>query len=640
VGASAYLVLPNPPPGLLHPGGSATVLVSAAAVPSPAPDPSPSAYAAQITITTDVPLDPPHVVTLGETPLGDQLAFTTVGPLRFGQVPINTSVSQAVGISNSGNQGSPPATFSFQIAGGGYSISPSTLTLNAGGHSSNGQSVTFAPSAATTYAANLGLATTDALCTPLPSPLALAGTGTRGALSLSASTLAFGTDPQDPTGLVNCGATGTLQTLTLSNVGNQALNITGLALGKGAQSSFALSPSAVPISLGIGQSTTLTVTPSPIPAAVANPNDPSLFRDTLTVTTDAAQDSPHLVQLVMQARGAIIANTPLPTAWAFGTVAAGGIATFTSAIENTGNAPVLVKLGGLTLPSVFGVAGSPVTAAANAVTPIVGQFTPPTADGVWTDQGTLAVSPVQAFCAPLPAPWNAPTINLSGSSNGNPPVTIAGSLTFPASDCGGAAPAGQGVVVSNTTAGPLGFTAHLSAGTFYSLSPAAGTVSAGGTASIIVSPRTVVPGAGVMPGFAPYADNLVVTVATSPPTTLTVPVSWTLAGAVLTLPQGAGPNGFYVADTTSGFSLPLANTGNATAYVSAAIQPFGSFFLTPNPPIAVIPGIGASPQLVSSSSAPACPATAQGTLTFVYSGPVCQPLPLASVNVHACTGTY
>jgi hypothetical protein len=24
----------------------------------------------------------------------------------------------------------------------------------------------------------------------------------------------------------------------------------------------------------------------------------------------------------------------------------------------------------------------------------------------------------------------------------------------------------------------------------------------------------------------------------------------------------------------------------------------------------------------------------------VYSGPVCQPLPLASVNVQACTGTY
>jgi hypothetical protein len=504
--------------------------------------------------------------------------------------------------------------------------------------------VSFAPISPVPYSATLGLATTDPLCTPLPQPLPLSGTGTRGQLSVSAATLAFGTDPQDPAGLVNCGAVGTGRTLTLANVGNQAMQVTGLSMGKAGQSPFVLSGSAatLPLALGIGGSSTLTVTPSPIPASVANPNDPSLFSDTLTITTDTPQDSPHVVHLTMQARGAVIADTPLPTAWTFGTVTAGGIATFNSAIQNTGNAAALVRLNGLTLPSVFGLAGSPVTAAANAVTPVVGQFTPPSADGTWSDQGTLTVSAAQAFCAPLPASWNAPTINLSGSSSGNAAVTISGSLAFPGTECGGAVPGGQAVVLSNTTAQALGFTAQLSAGKFYSLSSGSGTIPAGSTASVVVSPHAVIPGPGVMPGSAPYADNLVVTVATSPPTTLTVPVSWTIDGAVLTLPQGSGPGGqgFYVADSTSGFPLPLGNTGTATASVSVAIQPSGSVFLTPNPPIAVIPGIGASPELVSSSTAPACPTTAPATLTFVYSGPVCQPLPLASVNVQACVGTY
>jgi hypothetical protein len=651
VGTAQYSVQALPPPGLLTPGASATVFVTAAALPSPVANPNPSAYAAQLTITTDVPLDPPHVVTLGETPMGDQLAFGVTSPLRFGQVPINTSLPQAFALVNAGNPGSPPAAVSFQLSGPGaaaYSVSPSALSgLPPGGHASLPENVTFSPTGATPYPATLSLFTSDALCTPLPQPLVLSGTGTQGVVSLSAATLAFGTDPLDPTGLVNCGVAGLPHPLTISNVGNQAFTITSVALGKGSGSPFSLSgpASSAPLSVGIAQSSTLTITPRPIPANVSNPNDPSPFTDTLTITTDAALDSPHVVRLVMQARGAVIANTPLATDWTFGTVSAGGIATFTSAIQNTGNAPALVTLGGLAHPTIFGLGNNPTVASPNAFTSIVGQFTPPSADGFWSDQGVLAVTTSQAFCAPLPAAWNGPTVSLSGTSNGSPPVSISGELTFPTSNCATAAPAGQAVQLSNGTGAVLTYTAHLSAGTFYSLSSAGRTLSAGGTTSIVVTPNTVTPGPGVQPGSAPYADNLVVNVATSPPTTLTVPVSWTLNGAVLNLPDGAGPNvdakgGFYVADTTSGFSLPLGNTGTATAYVYLAVQPFGAFGFTPVSPIEVIPGIGASPELVSSTTAPACPNTLSATATFLYSGAVCQPLPLASVRVQACAGTY
>jgi hypothetical protein len=649
-GAAQYSVQASPPPGLLAPGASATVSVTAAALPSPVANPNPSAYAAQLPITTDVPLDPPHIVALGETPLGDQLGFAVASPLRFGQVPINTSLSQTLTIVNAANQGSAPANVTFQLGGPGaaaYAVSPPSVSGLLPGQVSGNETLTFSPVTAIPYPATLSLATGDAQCAPLPQPLVLSGTGTQGIVSISASTLTFGTDPLDPAGLVNCGATGLAHTLTISNLGNQALNITGLALGKGSGSPFTLSgtAAAAPVSIGFGQSTTLTITPSAIPNSVPNPNDPTPFTDTLTITSDAALDHPHVVNLVMQARGAVISNTPLATAWNFGTISGGGIATFTSAIQNVGNASASVALRGLKLPSVFGLASNPTPVSANGVATIVGQFTPPSADGSWTDQGVLNVSTSQAFCAPLPAAWNTPTISLSGTSNGAPPVAISGQLTFPVTECGSAAPAGQEVFISSGTGVALGYTAQLSSGVFYSLSSTAGTVPPGGTAAIVVTPHTLMPGPGVVPGAAPYADNLVVTVATNPPTTFTVPVSWTLSGAVLTLAQGAGPNvdaqgHFYVADSTSGFSLPMGNTGTEPAYVSVAVQPFGAFSLTPAPPIDVIPGIGASPQFVSSTTAPACPSTLSASATFLYSGAVCQPLPFASVRVQACAGTY
>jgi hypothetical protein len=172
-----------------------------------------------------------------------------------------------------------------------------------------------------------------------------------------------------------------------------------------------------------------------------------------------------------------------------------------------------------------------------------------------------------------------------------------------------------------------------------------GTLPANGTATIIVNPKAVIPGTGILPGSAPYGDDLVVTLATSPATTLTMPISWTLNGAVLSLPQGAGPFGapgssFYVADSTSGLALSLSNTGTAAATVNFAIQPSGAFSILPTPPVNVLPGIPALPELVSAATAPACQTTSTGTATFAYGGPVCQPLPFVSVNVDSCFGTY
>jgi hypothetical protein len=162
----------------------------------------------------------------------------------------------------------------------------------------------------------------------------------------------------------------------------------------------------------------------------------------------------------------------------------------------------------------------------------------------------------------------------------------------------------------------------------------------------VVTPTGTTFGPAALAGSAPYADDLVVTLATSPTTRLTLPISWTLNGAVLSLPRGAGPDAdasghpFYAADSTSGFPLPMENTGTAAVTVAFAIQPAAGLLFSPASPVQVIPGIGAAPELGSTSFDATCPTLTPGTVTFVYSGPVCQPFPFPQVNVEACAGTF
>jgi hypothetical protein len=654
--ANLYNAVASPLPGLLIPGASATVTVTVAKVPSPAPTLNLAQLAAQVTINTDVPFDPPHVVTLSEAPLGDQLSVS-VGSLRFGQVPVNTSIGQNFAITNNANPGSADAKLALSVISGldsgltAYSV-PASASIAAGASAS--EAVTFNATTPGAYPATLAFKTADALCTPLPTPIVLSGTGTGGALALSSTTLAFGTDAQDAKGLVDCGTTGNPRTLTLSNVGNQTFNVLTVTLGKGSSSPFTLSGPAttLPAAFAIGGSSTLTITPAALPAMVANPNDALAFSDVLTITTDAPADTPHKVKLVMQPRGAVIASTPVQTAWTFGTIGAGSIGTFTSTIQNTGNASATVTLKGLSLPEVFGMQNNPTTVKPNNVAALVGQFTPPSQNGTWVDQGQLVVDS-SSFCEPLPSQWNAPNINLSGSSNANPVVTVSGNPVFATADCGSAPPGGQGVKITNSTNQAYAYTAKLSSGTWYTITDAsAGTLAANGSATIVVNPKTVTPGPGVLPGSAPYGDDLLINVfspsdagtsdAGTSVMSFTVPISWTLNGAVLSLVDGSGPNaqGFYVADSTSGFALRIDNGGTASANVDFAIQPSGAFTIQPTPPIQVIPNVRALPQLVSTTMSATCPSTTNGTATFVYSGPVCQPFTLSSINVHSCAGTF
>jgi hypothetical protein len=320
-------------------------------------------------------------------------------------------------------------------------------------------------------------------------------------------------------------------------------------------------------------------------------------------------------------------------------------------------------LSGLAHPDIFSLLHNPTAVPKNGFGSFVAQFSPPSSDGTWTDQGTLtlSVADTDVFCEPLPMPWNAMTntapITMSGSSDSSFPITADGSFAFPATDCGsGGLPTPQQVTLTNHTNVAYPYSAKFDSGTFYVIQDAGPGVLApnGGQATIVVAPKTVTPGPGVQAGSAAYADALTVTVGgpmfdagASPVWTKRLAISWALNGAVLSFPPGPPPQtdamgSFYPVDSSGLLTLPMINSGTADATVNltVSVPSAGAFTFSPGSQINLVHGGGAAPTLTAAAGDSACPATTNGTVSFSYSGPVCQPLPTGSVNVRVCAGTF
>jgi hypothetical protein len=92
-------------------------------------------------------------------------------------------VSQAFTLQNLASVGSAAANITLVLSGAGvgaYSLVPAgSVTVAADGGVTTGEQITFAPTSAIAYGATLSLTTGDALCSALPAPVTLSGTGTQ-----------------------------------------------------------------------------------------------------------------------------------------------------------------------------------------------------------------------------------------------------------------------------------------------------------------------------------------------------------------------------------------------------------------------------------------------------------------------------
>ena len=177
-------------------------------------------------------------------------------------------------------------------------------------------SVTFTPAASGSFTASVSVADN---ASGSPQTVALSGTGASPGVSLSPSSLSFGNEA--------VGVVSPSQTITLSNTGNAALSITGLALAGANPSDFAQSNNCG-ASVAAGGNCTISVTFTP--AASGS------FTASVSVA-DNASGSPQTVAL--SGTGANPGVSLSPSSLAFGSIPIKSVSSLqTISLSNTGNA--------------------------------------------------------------------------------------------------------------------------------------------------------------------------------------------------------------------------------------------------------------------------------------------------------------
>lgn len=339
---------------------------------------------AALTVTTSDPTKATTVVPVRMTAQGATLDILP-SIADFGQIPLGTQAPDIpITISNSGNApvqimlGAPQspdfaATWTGAPAAG--SVAPDTALA--------GATIHFNPTSTNVVTDTAKITILGPVCGVPPAPISIKGEGTNGVAGVSPGTLDFG--------LVNCGATGAAQSVTLLNAGNGAFTFTA-ALGQGAPYVVSPASGAVPPNSQVQ----LSVTPNAVPQISAV--TPDLYDGTLTITTTAQGDTPHLVALKETARGAILSATG-PVAFGRNRVGTTPPAQ-TLTMTNSGNAPatVVIKATGS-----YSVSGPATLQASSTAFALVG-YTPDPAQLGTLDSTTLAFSTSDVLCAPLPTP--------------------------------------------------------------------------------------------------------------------------------------------------------------------------------------------------------------------------------------------
>ncbi len=524
-------------------GGQATLTLTTTAIPATAPT-SLDFFGDVFTVSTDVPGDSPHAVTLHQTAQGAVLSFSP-GTVDFGGVPVNTTASAPFSLVNTGTG---DAHVAFSLTNAKFSATPAGPTLVAAGQSLSA-TATFAPGLSVTQASDTATPTVssgDVLCAPLPSALTLSGIGTNGSVSYSPVALDFGK--------VNCGSTAAPKNVVFTNSGNQDYTVSAsLGLDGGSPFTFAMNPAS---GLVAAQGGTLTVTVTPKAIPQTTPTTDNLFGDTLSVSSTVAGDSPHLIPLRQTAQGSIFSVST--GSIAFGTVVVGQTGGFQYSVTNSGNAAGTLKFqptnAVFTMPSALVVAGG------TSSSPTA-QFAP-TAAQPYSDTATVS-APSTVLCQPLPLT----SMSLSGTGTTASLVAVsASSLTFGANglvDCGTTA-AAKTVAVTSSAASSMSLAYTLAGGAAspYTVSGPA-TVAAGATVTVTVTPKAIPSTSSVAPDA--FADTL--TIAATNATvneTHTVALHETAQGAILSFNPTSLAFTAHPAQSQSK-SFVVSNAGNLSA---------------------------------------------------------------------------
>ncbi|MEO8878027.1 MAG: choice-of-anchor D domain-containing protein [Polyangiaceae bacterium] len=535
--------------GAIAPHGFQVVTVSSSGFPSYATAGQTEDATVSVLITFSGATPETHNVMLSETAAG---ATYTVGPqtASFGQVKMGTAATPIpIKLSNIGNV---PMSLSFGALGDPqFSLeNDAGSAVLAPGESVSGLVAGFTPSSTASSMTSVAIVAGGGvpMCGVSPSTLLLSGQGTNGPVTLQPGSLDFG--------LVNCGTGAAAKTITMINSG-ASFSWTA-SLGKGASSSYGVSPTSGMAATGVP--VTITVTPLAIPSSAAT--TPDFFADTLTIV---ASDGPHSIPLHETAQGAILAESVSRAD--FGGVNDGTTATSVFTVTNSGNVSAGISFS--TSNPAFGVTpqGQVVGGQGGSSTTTI-SFSPTTSVS-YAGSTTMTVPGGTVLCAPLPA-----AISLSGTGTQNFVSVSPSSLDFGLVGCG---QTGQNINVTISNTAPkhgasFNWTAALSKGASspYALQASSGTVQANGSVQLQVKPNAIPQTSPITPDY--FADTLTITTnAPNDTTPHVISLHQTAQGAIIVLSPSAINFGSVAGGATSTQSFQAMNNGNVPAQVNLTL---------------------------------------------------------------------
>ncbi|MDR3676720.1 MAG: choice-of-anchor D domain-containing protein [Acidobacteriota bacterium] len=458
--------------------------------------------------------------------------------LTFGSQLLGTSTAaQSVTLTNNGN--SALSITSLAVTGANPGDFPETTTCGssvaAGGSCT--MSVTFTPTAPGDRTAAITI-TDSAIGSP--QAIILTGTGTNPAVSLTASSLAFGNQ--------NLGTTSPAQSVSLNNTGNATLNIASIVV-TGANPGDFTANNTCGSSVAAGGNCTVSVTFTPASSG---------SRTASVAITDNASTSPQLIALAGTGAGTSAVASFSTTSLTFGSQS---LSTTSSALAitltNTGNATLTytppLPLTGAN-PSDFSESdncGGSLAAGANCTVNVT--FTP-SASGTRTASLTLTSN----------ASNSPQMVSLSGMGTSSAVSLSASTLTF-ATQTVGTTSTAQAILLTNTGNAALGITSLVLAGSnpgdFSQSNNCGSSVAAGGNCTINVTFAPTAP--GTRTATVAISDNAtgspqsvsLTGTGGAPAVNLTV-TSLTFGSQTLGTPSAAQP-------------VTLSNTGTATLNISS-----------------------------------------------------------------------
>jgi len=387
---------------------------------------------------TDTAPGSPHVLALLGTGAGP-LAVPSPSRINFGSVPVGTTPSQTIKLTNMGNQ--TLQITNIALAGNNiaqFPLSADTCSASLAAGVSCGFSITFTPSVAGAFSAAVNITDSSGNVSSAVQTIPLTGNATPAApiLNVSPTALVFASQA--------IGSTSGNQTVTLSNQGSAALNISSIAVAGSSASSFAIIPvgsSPCPSSGTVPAAATCTVTINFTPLSTGTKNA------SLSLSDNAAA-SPQTVSLTGTAVGPTIGLSA--SSLNFGSQPAGTTSS-AQTVTVTNNGATSLGISGVVLagtnPSDFIETNNcPQSLGASGSCLITVQFHP-AATGPEDRAATISISDN--------APQSPQTIALTGTATVATVTVSPSTLNFGSQLVGGTPSSPVAVTVTNTGQGAL-----------------------------------------------------------------------------------------------------------------------------------------------------------------------------------------